>query len=125
MKHWTKLFCTLLLTVSVAVSFFSCGKNKKSELKITVVDGVTNSPISGASVHVYPPPTANSALNTNLNGQDQTSITDASGHASFTFKLPAILQTDVTPPAALGLNIGGTLVTLEEGQTTSTVIKLY
>ena len=60
----------------------------------------------------------------NLKIQDQTSTTDASGVARFTFKLPAILSADVNPPAPLNPTVNK-LVKLEEGKSVSVAIKVY
>lgn len=87
---------------------------------INVIDGVSQAPVFGATVHMYPPPSS-----ANLQIQDQTGVTDASGTVTFTFKLPAILQADITPPSSSTLNSGGALVKLEEGKQVSKTIKLY
>lgn len=88
---------------------------------MTVVDGANSAPIYGATVHMYPPPSQSPTLDI----QEQTGITDAAGTVSFTFKLPAILQADATPPSTYSLNTGGALVKLEEGKSVSKTIKVY
>lgn len=104
-----------LIVVSVIFALFlSCRRNKDCRLIVNVVD-TSNAPVVSAQVHVYPNQTGGT-----LQGQDQTNITDASGNASFTFKLPAILKVDVTPPAPYGYATG--LVQLEESKTTTKAI---
>lgn len=114
----------LLFLVFVIVFAFSssCKRNKDCDVVINVVDGATNAPVPGASVHLYIPPS--SPPGPNLQQQDQTGVTDGAGSVSFTFKLPAILQADVTvagPPAMAGSG----LVKLEEGKQVSKTIKVY
>ena len=72
---------------------------------------------------MYIPPGAPPPTNGNLTIQDQTGTTDGSGSVSFTFKLPAILQADVTSPAPFGN--ATKLVKLEEGKKVSSTIKVY
>ena len=84
---------------------------------VNVVDDSSGNPVSGATVHMYPPPTS-----ANLSIQDQTQVTDASGSVSFHFKLPAILQADVTGNVR---GNGSALVKLEEGKQVSKTIKCY
>ena len=112
------LFCIVAFTY---IFSSSCKKDKKCYASITVIDGVTEAPVYGATVHMYPPPNQNPTLTI----QEQTGTTDGSGVVTFTFKLPAILQTDATPPSLSGLNSGGALVKLEEGKQVSKTIKLY
>ncbi|MBI3502172.1 MAG: hypothetical protein HY063_10280 [Bacteroidetes bacterium] len=117
-----KLFFAFVCCASItAVVIVSCKKNKDCDVVINIVNGTTSVPVPGATIHMYPPP----GTNGNLQIQDQTGATDASGTANFTFKLPAILQADVTPPAVLGLNSGGGLVKLEAGHQVSKTIKIY
>lgn len=101
--------------------FSSCRRNKNCDLIVTVTDGNTSGPVVGATVHIYPNQTNTSG---NLKIQDQTSTTDASGVARFTFKLPAILSADVNPPAPLNPTVNK-LVKLEEGKSVSVAIKVY
>lgn len=113
-----KSFLSFALFFSIVfVLFFSCRRNKDCELVITVQDGTSNAVIRGASVHVYP-------SNGNLKIQDQTNITDGSGVARFTFKLPAILSVDVTPPAPF-VSPPTTSVKVEEGKTAKKDITVY
>ena len=114
------LVISTFLFACVVMTYSSCKRNKDCDVVINVVDGVTTAPVFGCTVHMYPPP--NSA---NLKIQDQTGVTDASGSVTFTFKLPAILQADCTPPTTSTLNSGGALVKLEEGKQVSKTIKLY
>ena len=114
------LFLPVVAVALAAVFSSSCHRNKDCDVVINVIDGVSQAPVFGATVHMYPPPTS-----ANLQPQDQTGVTDATGTVTFTFKLPAILQTDVTPPSTAGLNSGGALVKLEEGKQVSKTIKLY
>lgn len=117
--HSYKLFFSFALFFAlVSVITLSCRRNKDCDVVINVVNGTTNAPVVGAVVHMYPPPT-----NSNLAIQKQSSTTDPAGIAKFTFTLPAILQTDVTPPTPLGP--GSALVKLEEGKEVSKTIKVY
>lgn len=118
----SKFHNSLLFIVAFAFVFSSsCKKNKDCDAVITVIDGTNSAPIYGATVHLYPPPSQNPTLDI----QEQTGITDAAGTVTFTFKLPAILQADATPPSTLSLKPGGQLVKLEEGKQVSKTIKLY
>lgn len=117
-----KILLPLFFIVAFAFIFSSsCKRNKECDVVITVTDGANSVPVYGATVHMYPPPSQNPTLDI----QEQTAITDASGMATLTFKLPAILQADVTPPSTYSLNTGGALVKLEEGKQVSKTIKLY
>jgi len=118
-----KILLPLLFIVACAFIFSSsCKRNKECTVVITVADGINNSsPVYGATVHMYPPPSQSPTLDI----QEQTGITDASGNVTMTFKLPAILQADVTPPSSSTLNTGGALVKLEEGKSVSKTIKIY
>lgn len=121
------LFFVLLLCAGNMFSP-SCKKNKDCDVTITVQDGTGSLavPVAYATVHLYPPPSSPPPQGSNnLEGQDQTGITDGAGSVSFTFKLPAILQADVTPPITSTLNPGSALVKLEEGKEVSKTIKLY
>ena len=119
----TKKYSHILLSSFACIVGFvlifssSCKRNKECDAVINVVDDSTGNPIAGAIVHMYPPPTS-----ANLNIQDQTNATDGSGTATFHFKLPAILQADVTN---IGKGPGGALVKLEEGKQVSKTIKCY
>lgn len=108
-----------LIFVFAFASLPACKRNKDCDVVITVVDGNTNAPVVGATVHLYIPPNTGG----NLQQQDQTGITDGAGTVSFTFKLPAILQADVTPPAPYAPN--SALIKLEEGKQVSKTIKVY
>lgn len=124
MKHIMQhklFFSSLALFFSLVIlSSLSCRRNKDCELIINVKDGKTGDAVGSASVHVYPSQTGPSG---NLKDQDQTSTTDAAGVCSFVFKLPAILQAEVTPPAPFGKATAP--VKLEEGKSTSYTIKVY
>jgi hypothetical protein len=110
----------LFLFLAFAFAFSSsCKRNKDSDVVITVVDGTSGAPVAGATVHLYIPPNTSG----NLQQQDQTGVTDGAGTVSFTFKLPAILQADVTPPAPYAP--ASALVKLEEGKQVSKTIKVY
>lgn len=112
-----KLVAVLALFFAFVFTYSSCKKNKDCDAVINVTDDSLGIPVSGAIVHMYPPPSS-----ANLNIQDQTAVTDASGSVTFTFKLPAILQADVTSKK---YGIGGALVKLEEGRQVSKTIKTY
>ena len=117
----TLLYKFLLVIFAFAFVFsFSCKRNKDCDVVLNIIDGVTSAPVANCTVHMYPPPTSS-----NLSIQDQTGVTDASGSVTFTFKLPAILQADCTPPTTSTLNSGGALVKLEEGKQVIKTIKLY
>jgi hypothetical protein len=117
----SKSYVTLILLLSfLCLMLSSCRKNKKCDLVVTVTNATTNGPVVGAKVHIYPNRT--STTNGSLKDQDQTQTTDASGVARFTFKLPAILAADVTPPTPLGPE--SKLVKLEEGKSVSVTIKV-
>ena len=113
------LFSIALLWVIGVALFSSCKKDKDCELTITVLDGNTNDPIEGAEVWVHPNQAAG-----NLQIQDQKGTTDIEGLVTFTFKLPAILQADVTPPSQYTVP-PAKLVKLEEGKSVSYEIKCY
>lgn len=117
-----RFFTFTLIFPLVFVSFSSCHRNKDCDLVLTVLDGTTNGPVVGATVHLYPNQT--STTNSTLQIQDQTSTTDAAGVATFTFKLPAILSADITPPSPYTAP-PTTLVKLEEGRSVSKSIKCY
>ena len=112
-----KLVVVLALFFAYVFIYSSCKKNKDCDAVINVTDDSLGIPVSGATVHMYPPPAS-----ANLNIQDQTGVTDASGSVTFTFKLPAILQADVTSNQ---FGKGGGLVKLEEGRQVSKTIKTY
>jgi hypothetical protein len=116
------LLSSALIFPLIFVLLSSCHRNKDCDLVLTVLDGTTNGPVVGASVHIYPNQT--STTNSSLQIQDQTATTDASGVATFTFKLPAILSADVTPPSPYAPP-ATTLVKLEEGRSVSKSIKVY
>ncbi len=125
MLRYSKILLSLALFFTAL--FFvlsSCKRNKDCDLVINVTDG-NGLPVFGATVHMYIPPNAPPPTNGNLTIQDQTGSTDASGSVSFTFKLPAILQADVTPILTSTLTPGTALVKLEEGKQVSKTIKLY
>ena len=112
------LLSSFACIVAFALVFSSsCKRNKECDAVINVVDDSTGNPISGAYIHIYPPPTS-----ANLAIQDQAGSTDASGSATFHFKLPAILQADITD---IGRGPGSALVKLEEGKQVSKTIKCY
>ena len=121
-----KLLLFFALFIPLMFSLFSsCRRNKDCTVTITVQDGSTGGPVAGASVRVGP-------SKTNANGtlqiQDQTATTDGSGIVTFTFKLPAILEADVTPPSpytcALPSACSG-LVKLEEGKSVNKTLKIF
>jgi hypothetical protein len=123
-------YCKLLINFTIffaGIFLFvvSCQRNKDCDVVINVADGYSGAPVNGATVHMYIPPGSPPPTNGNLTIQDQTGVTDASGSVSFTFKLPAILQADVTPVATSTLTPTTKLVKLEEGKQVSTTVKLY
>jgi len=108
----------LVLCAFVFSTFSSCRKNKKCDLTVTVTSANNNIPVAGATVHVYP----NQAhANGNLKDQDQTITTDGTGVARFTFKLPAILETNVTSAQGTATKI----VQLEEGKSVNLAVKVF
>lgn len=125
-----KQFSILVLFLSVvAVALFSvytsCKKNTDCTAIISVIDGNTNMPIPSCSVAVHPTQGTNT-----LTIQGQVGITDGSGSASFTFKLPAILSIDVgAPPPPTTYTVSSCtqcgLVKLEIGKTVNKTIKMY
>lgn len=118
----------LSLALFFAGLFFvlsSCKRNKDCDVVINVTDGYNGAPVFGATVHMRIPPNSPPPTNGSLTIQDQTGSTDASGSVSFTFKLPAILQCDVTPISTSTLTATSKLVKLEEGKQVSTTVKLY
>jgi hypothetical protein len=122
------MFISNSIKASVALLFFlslvfispSCKRNKECRAVVTVMDGAKNIPVYGATVHLHIPNTTTG----NLSEQNQKEVTDASGIASFTFKLPALLQVDVTPLASSGVKAGSGQIKLEEGKKVSTTITL-
>ena len=126
MCRCNKYFLPISLFFAGLVIFtISCQRNKDCDVVINVTDGSTGSPVSGATVHMYIPPGSPPPTNGNLTDQEQTAVTDNSGAVSFTFKLPAILQADVSPAATSTLTAASALVKLEEGKQVSKTIKLY
>ena len=122
--RYNKLVLLFTLFFSAIILFStSCHRNKDCDVVINVADGNTGGPVIGATVHMYIPPGSPPPTNGNLQIQDQTGTTDASGSVSFTFKLPAILQADVTAP--LPYSNATKLVKLEEGKKVSATIKVY
>lgn len=114
------LFSFAFLFAIVFIFSSSCRRNKDCDLVLTIVDAVTSGPVVGATVHVYP----KASTGGNLQIQDQTTTTDGAGVATFTFKLPAILEASVTPPSPY-VAPAPTLVKLEEGRSVSKAIKVY
>ena len=121
MARYIKLSLILIALFSIAVVSPSCKRNKKCDVVITVINGNNSTPVYGAEVHLHIPNTTGG----NLAQQEQKGTTDASGSVSFTFKLPAILQADVTPLPSSGLNPGTAMVKLEEGKQVTREITLY
>lgn len=115
------LLLSALLFPLVFVFFSSCHRNKDCDLILNIQDGTNGGPVVGATVDIAP-------NQTNPNGtlqiQVQSTTTDASGVATFTFKLPAILSVTVTPPAPY-VSPPATLVKLEEGRSVTKAIKCY
>ena len=117
-KSTVTLLSLAAFIISVSIVFSSsCKRNKECDAVVNVVDDSSGNPIAGATVHIYPPPTSS-----NLAIQDQTQATDGSGSVTFHFKLPAILQADVTN---IGRGAGTGLVKLEEGKQVSKTVKCY
>jgi hypothetical protein len=114
------IYAFALLFSLVFIFSSSCRRNKDCDLVITLQDAVTNGPVVGATVWVHP----KASTGGNLQIQDQTTTTDGAGVATFTFKLPAILEAEVTPPAPY-VAPAPTLVKLEEGRSVSKAIKVY
>ena len=112
----------LLAFTLLFVFFSSCHRNKDCDLILNIEDGTNGGPVVGATVDVAPNQT--STTNGTLQIQVQSSTTDASGVATFTFKLPAILSVTVTPPSPLVIP-PATLVKLEEGRSVTKAIKCY
>jgi hypothetical protein len=106
----------------VFISFSSCHRNKDCDLVLNIEDGTSGGPVVGALVEIGPNQT--STTNGTLQIQVQSSTTNASGIATFTFKLPAILSATVTPPSPLTAPLP-TLVKLEEGRSVTKAIKCY
>lgn len=120
-KHSYKLvFSFILLFAMASVLAPSCRRNKDCDVTITVINGNTNLAVVGATVNMYPTPQG-----ANLDIQKQSTTTDPAGIAKFTFTLPAILETKVTPPTSTGLGTATALVRLEEGKEVSKTIKVY
>lgn len=104
------LFASILFLGLVFIFSSSCRRNKDCDLVVTIVD-ISGAPITG-TVHVF------TSIGNNPD-MDQTSVTDAQGMATFTFKLPAILDCEVTPDPVWGLGTTKTPVKLEEGKSVS------
>ncbi len=121
-KNNTKrsLFLLTILMACIMIVPTSCYRNTDCTLVITILDVTNNAPIVGAQVHVYPKPGSGG----NLQIQDQTSSTDASGVVTYTFKYAAMLQVDINPPAPYSPPLQSKLVKLEEGQSVSYSIKI-
>jgi len=112
----------IITLFSVAFYFSACKKNKDCKATITVTDATTGIPVLGAVVTMGPSQTAPQG---NLSIQTQTGTTDGSGSVSFTFKLPAILQATVAPPAPYTACVScPALVQLEESKTVTKTIKV-
>ena len=112
----------LFSSLFAIVLFFSssCKRNEDCDLIITLESDSTGGPVVGATIVVQPDPTSGG----NLKIQTQTSSSDGSGVARFTFKLPAMLQVVVTPPLPYAAP-NPPLVKLEAGRSVSKLIKIY
>ena len=120
--HYIITFSVGIITL-LSVVFYSSACKKNNDCKATVtVSDATGAPVLGATVTMSPTQTAPQG---NLTIQTQTGTTDGSGSVSFTFKLPAILQASVAPPAPYSPGPVTGLVKLEEGKTVTKAIKVY
>ena len=112
-----------VITLLAVVCYFSaCKRNKDCKATITIVDATTGAPVLGAVVTMAP---SQAAAQGNLSIQTQTATTDGSGSVTFTFKLPAILQANTSPPSPYTACVNcPRLVQLEEGKSVSATLKV-
>jgi hypothetical protein len=121
--HYIITFSVGIITL-LSVVFYSsaCKKNKDCKATVRVSDASTGGPVLGVLVTLSPTQTAPQG---NLSIQTQSGTTDGSGSVSFTFKLPAILQVSVKPPAPYTTCAScPALIHLEEGKTVTQAIKV-
>jgi hypothetical protein len=107
-------FCTLMLVSTN----YSCKKKDTTCTAVIKVVRQNGAIVSGAKVKM----TSNEALSQSLPLADylpDTKLTDATGLATFEFKLPAILDVEVTHVA---YGSGADLIKLEEGETVEKTI---
>jgi hypothetical protein len=107
-------FCTLLLVNTN----YSCKKKDTTCTAVIKVVRQNGAVVSGAKVKI----TSNEALSQSMPLADylpDTKISDATGFATFEFKLPAILDVEVTHVA---YGTGADLIKLEEGETVEKTI---
>jgi hypothetical protein len=111
-----KIFLMLTILVSVVTSFNSCGKKDETCILLVKVVNLDGSTVTSANVRVTSNyATVNGTLPSYL---PQTKLTDGTGFAEFEFKLPAILDIEVTTVFGSGQD----LVKLVPGETVSKTV---
>ena len=104
------IFSALVVGLFAIVLGTSCEKKTDCKLTVKVVDSV-GMPIAGAAVKVYAnvKTATGSSVEADLKADG---VSDGSGNAAFTFKLPAILDVKAVFKGKTGVGI----VKLEEGK---------
>jgi hypothetical protein len=109
----------IVLSFFVAMTAFACKKTGPTVAVVTVLDGGTNGPISGAAVTLWQDTAVNPA-----NGVQSTlrvnGVTDGSGRAEFDFELEAFLNVLVVKNA----DTGRSYIRLKEHETEEVTVKL-
>jgi hypothetical protein len=103
----------------VAMTIFACKKNGPTIGLITVIDGTTKAPVSGASVTLWQDTAVNSTNGVQSNLR-KTKLTDGSGRAEFEFELEAFLNVTVIK----GVDTGRSYIRLKEHETEEVTVNL-
>ncbi len=118
--------CSAFLIMSLFVSGLSCQKDTDCKAKVTCKDSL-GAPVANANVLLYavvkdpndPKGQATYTADVKANG-----TSDASGEASFVFKLPAIYDIKATMVVSTKTLIGTGIIKLEEGKTVEKSVTL-
>ena len=109
----------IIFSLFIVMISFSCKKTGPTVAVVTVVDGVTKAPVSGASVTLW----QDTAVN-NTNGVQSTlrltKNSDASGRAEFDFELEAFLNILVIKNS----DTGRSYIRLKEHETVEAKVNL-
>ena len=109
----------IVLSFFVAMTVAACKKTGPTVAIVTVLDGQTKAPVSGASVTLW----QDTAVN-NTNGVQSnlrvTKTSDAAGKAEFEFELEAFLNVEVIH----GQDTGRSYIRLKEHETEEVTVNL-
>jgi hypothetical protein len=109
----------VIISFFLAFTVFACKKTGSTQAVVTVLDGNTKAPVSGATVTLW----QDTAVN-NTNGVQstlrRTGTTDASGRATFDFELEAFLNVEVVK----GQDTGRSYIRLKEHETEEVTVNL-